>query len=347
MMNNQSGQIYSPTFGNTIGPWNPYVAYKVKMNTSGSLQMYGENVPNQTLDLPKYCYLPVLTNFAVDITDIFNPSDVLLIYEQQTNSVYWPDGGITTILTQLKPGYGYLTQLKNTVTITYPDPTDCPLIPFSYDAMGVQNTSPWKLNRSAEVHLINITESALESVPGYDFIGAFNSEGACIGYVDLKLNTGNQLLTVYGNDNTTDDVDGAIENEVITLIAYNSADQTQETLQAVYSKALPNYDGTFVNGGVSMIVDLKATTTGVANLNSDLNFQLFPNPAKEMVTIVHSSELNSELNVNIISTDGALVKSVVMTEKSMQIDLTNIKPGVYIVKIESEGKVAIQRLIVQ
>ncbi len=347
MMNNQTGQIYSPTFGNTIGPWNPYVGYKVKMNTTGSLQMYGENVPNQTLNLPKYSYLPVLTNFAVDITDIFSPSEVLLIYEQQTNSVYWPDGGITTTLTQLKPGYGYLTQLKNPTTIEYPPFTDCPLIPFSYDNAQLQNTSPWKLNRSADVHLINIQESALASIPGYDFIGAFNSDGTCIGYVDLKLNTGSQLLTVYGNDDTTDDVDGALENEVITLIAYNSADQTQETLQAVYSKAMPNNDGTFVPGGASMIVELKATTTGVADIASDLNVQLFPNPAKEKVTIVHSGEVNAELIVNIIGTDGALVKSVVMTEKSMQIDLTNIKPGVYIVKLESEGKVAIQRLVVQ
>jgi hypothetical protein len=347
MMNNKSGKIYSPTFGNQIGPWNAYEGYKVKMNTAGSLQMYGENVPIQTINVPKYSYLPVLTNYPVEITDLFTPSDVLLIFEQQTNSVYWPGGGITNDLTELKPGYAYMTQLKNATTVTFPPLTDCPLIPFTYDNAQLQNTSPWKLNRTADVHLINIQESALEAIAGYDIIGAFSSDGTCIGYVDLKYGTGNQLLTIYGNDNTTDDRDGAIENELITLIAYSSADQTQVTLQPVYSKNMPNYDGTFVNSGVSMIVELKATTTGISDLNSGLNLQMFPNPAKDRVTIVNSSEFNSDVTVNIYSTDGALVKSVVMVERSMQIDLTNIHTGVYIVKMESEGKVAIERLVVQ
>ena len=225
-MFNEDGQIFWPSEDiNTLVEWDTQFGYKVKSNDNGTWLLAGENTANQTITLdPGPNIFPVLTNVDYPLPGDFNDEDILIIFELQTARIYWPDGGLYT-LTELKPGFGYLGNFYNQFSITYPDYVDCELKSGSNDVEYVTNVSPWELERTASVHFISIAHEAVAELDHAEFIGAFDANGMCIGYADVREKADNYLLTVYGDESVTDWKDGAAVGEAINLVAYNGAEE--------------------------------------------------------------------------------------------------------------------------
>ncbi|UTW66561.1 DUF4465 domain-containing protein [bacterium SCSIO 12643] len=77
---------------------------------------------------------------------------------------------------------------------------------------------------------------------------------------------------------------------------------------------------------------------------SDDFVSVYPNPAKNVLNIASSSEVSE---VQIFDLSGGLVKSVTNRANQQQIDVTDLRSGVYVVRYNVSGKLHTQRVIIQ
>ncbi|MBK9016279.1 MAG: T9SS type A sorting domain-containing protein [Saprospiraceae bacterium] len=75
-------------------------------------------------------------------------------------------------------------------------------------------------------------------------------------------------------------------------------------------------------------------------------FALKPNPANDVVTLV--STFSGEASVEIFDLSGKQVAQHRFTEGDlMELDVSRLLPGVYLVALQSAGKASTQKLVIQ
>jgi len=350
-MNATPSGIYAPApFNiNTIGNWNVQKGYKLKMKAPATLTIAGDPLDDNDQNLVAgFYYLPVLTDQLSDITDVFdNPGDPTtntqedILYIQDLVNIWWPAGGLSSLST-LTPGRAYYAQLLNPVVVHFPDyqgylvdeALHAPVIP----------TGPWALNRSGNTHIISIESKAIYNFePG--FIGAFDAQGTCIGFAEIGQSLSNIGLLIFGNDEYTEVKDGAAEGETINFRYYNSFDQSETELTAEFDITKPQYDGKFTSSGLSMIKSFYKTSTGVGEITST-SIQVYPNPAKDEVTISYTGVAPIS-DVTITTTEGNAVRSLTLKGSVTTIDISDLAPGVYFVQFNTTVGNKFTKLIVQ
>jgi hypothetical protein len=84
---------------------------------------------------------------------------------------------------------------------------------------------------------------------------------------------------------------------------------------------------------------------GLNNNISD-NFELFPNPAGDLVTII-LPELANNANIEILDISGKIVKTSTTSVPQTTLDLTELTEGLYLVKIVSGENTLVRKLIVK
>ncbi|MCA1764400.1 MAG: T9SS type A sorting domain-containing protein [Flavobacteriales bacterium] len=76
-------------------------------------------------------------------------------------------------------------------------------------------------------------------------------------------------------------------------------------------------------------------------------FRLFPNPAKDIVTIETTGDAQLRLQVRMYDMRGMLLKQYVNVMSGTQLDLGKLTRGIYTVSVESDSGVATQKLVIQ
>ena len=346
IMMSTGGILAPPPFSiKTLGSWDSYLGYKVKMDSQDELYIKGDLTIN-SIDFPAGQYLiPVLTNVVTPITEVFaDPeNDIHYLLDIYTNEVYWPNGGIFT-LSDLLPGKGYLANFKNPVTLTFPDYNN--LSKSSIANINAPLDEPWGLTRTSDFHLISIDESAIRELDDIDYIGAFNSEGMCVGYSYLDHSGYNALLTVFGDDMLTSQIDGAIEGEQISFKGFSTSTQEEKMFQPEFSTGFTNHDGLFTLFGISGITTFRnlSSETGKNDLANQVS--VYPNPADNYVMISYPS-LEEAANVRLITIDGQLIMSSQLNGDMVKLNVTGVKPGMYILQFETRDQRANKRLVIQ
>lgn len=115
-------QLYLPGYNvNTIGNWNSYTGYQLKINQTRYHVFYGSPLSNRTVTLnPGWNGLPVLSECNVDLMSLISGiQGIIFIKDMGSTQTYWPDGGIMT-LNQLVPGKAYFIKVSQPVQITFP-----------------------------------------------------------------------------------------------------------------------------------------------------------------------------------------------------------------------------------
>ncbi|MCL1850612.1 MAG: T9SS type A sorting domain-containing protein [Bacteroidetes bacterium] len=87
----------------------------------------------------------------------------------------------------------------------------------------------------------------------------------------------------------------------------------------------------------------KSAVAGIEN-NTQVLWTIFPNPAKENITIAH---LPGGSTVNIMDITGKKVHSSVIENEQITISTVNFENGVYIVQVINNGGVAYRKLVVK
>jgi hypothetical protein len=183
-------------------------------------------------------------------------------------------------------------------------------------------------------------------------------------------------VTLYSNatlnvtlSNLSADYDLYVYGSNLKLVGSSTATGTSNEV-VVYNQRGRN--GTYYyikviakNGAynISQCYNLLAQAVGsagsVTQSSSDFNNEitdvtnsqlLYPNPASEFVNLRFNSDIGSTSNVQILNSVGQLVKqhpiSIVKGFNALQIPLDNIKPGMYILKINTKGAEIIRKITI-
>ncbi|MBW7867779.1 MAG: T9SS type A sorting domain-containing protein [Brumimicrobium sp.] len=81
----------------------------------------------------------------------------------------------------------------------------------------------------------------------------------------------------------------------------------------------------------------------LSNIDKNSNYLIFPNPANNQVTI---SNLPTSAIISIVDLTGKTVYTTATTQSELQISTNDLINGAYFVKVESNGNVATEKLII-
>jgi C1A family cysteine protease len=339
--------IYAPApyNVNTIVNWDSNRGYKIKMSNADLLSFCGDTLSGNTVNFDAgFNFIPVHTNVNAPISGIFsNPAtDILYIYDLATTKIYWPDGGIYN-LQFLLPGVGYMAYFINPVTITFP----AFVAPFSENKATAQipASGPWPCIANFNVHLISIDKNAI-SPDEANFIGAFDNNGHCIGFTEITETNENYLLAVYGDDEFTTLKDGANAGEIFSFKMHSKTAQMDEELFAVYDPSMPQNDAKFTVNGLSKITSFYKESAGFNERVTPEMIRVFPQPASEMITIIYP--FNPEnLNLQLLSMDGKILKTGIINSRQTELNVGNLAPGVYILKIHDSENLILKKVVIE
>jgi hypothetical protein len=134
--------------------------------------------------------------------------------------------------------------------------------------------------------------------------------------------------TVKGNFAVTANADATGS---ITGLTENTAYTSYVVVQSEYNKTTPLADVDFT----TLVDEIKAVT-------ADLGLTVFPNPAKDEITVGINNNYAGKVTIAIIDAAGKKI-SVIQTAKSagalqQTINIENLQPGAYFVEIKAGGK---------
>ena len=200
--------------------------------------------------------------------------------------------------------------------------------------------SPWTSTKTGSQHIISIYNSAVQDLKTGEIIGAFNSNGLCVGLTQLTGETSNLPLVVYGDDFTATEIDGMTENEMLTFKVYNPETKVNYEVFPSYDLSMPNA-GFFAENGLSAITGFKSTTA-ISEPCFD-NVRVYPNPNNGEFAIVG---INESLDLYVLNTTGQTLLNL-KANSDTKIDLTGFSKGIYYLKLVSGNSVKIEKIIVR
>ncbi len=324
---------------NTLGEYNTYEGYKMKMNEVGTLAFLGDMVEDQTVSFPAGTFIiPVLSNVPVLAETIFDGQPVDFAFGLD-GTIYWPAGGITTLET-LYPGYGYLVRFSDDATLDFDvalpkaDPT--PNTPPDF-----ANATSWnEVYKTGDFHMVGVNAEAVSQLEAGDFVGAFNADGLCTGMTYYDGMDKTLAIPVFANDNTTPQLNGMVSGEGLNFRIYRNNEEF--AAEVAYDRNMPNYDGVFVNNGLSVINSLKVGATGLID-NPVSSISVYPNPSDGLFTI---DGVEMALEMMVSNAQGQLIMKQSIAD-SYQLDLTSQPAGLYYIRLVGEQGVKLVKVIKQ
>ncbi|MBE0636995.1 MAG: T9SS type A sorting domain-containing protein, partial [Bacteroidales bacterium] len=347
IMLGQNGIYWPGQNINTLGSWNVFNGYKIKMNQPGCIDITGEMPADKTVSLPSGAsFVPMLCDQPIPADEIFDQpgNGLLFAFDLQNQLLYWPQGGIYTLQT-LEPGIGYLVNMIQPGQVTF----NCAKNSVSGYVKAqpkVYPDAPWSYDMTGSAHLISISSAALGELSKGDYVGVFTDDGVCAGFTQYNEEKGNILLVAYGDDFTTESLDGLTDNETMSFRTYHTASKVEEPTEVTFSDLMTDA-GQFTEMGRSMIVKMSAGSTSIVEGKLS-SISLHPNPSDGLINLTIPA-MNEVLSIEVTNSSGQLVHSETIESKAVshQLDLTGVNPGVYFVRITGNGQTVVKKVVIQ
>lgn len=328
--------------------WDVKKGYKIKMNEPGCLGIVGDMPADKSFTAKKGAsFIPVLCDQPVPAVDVFSQfgNDLLFAFDIYAQLVYWPQGGLYTLET-LEPGVGYLVNMLNQGQASY-SCSRSTVANFVKAHPTVYADAPWSYAKTGTMHFISINQSALSELSKGDYIGVFNAEGVCAGFAQFTGEDGNMLLMVNGDDVTTQNLDGMLENQEMTFKIYRSAGHVELPLEVTFDASMPN-NGSFSELGQSRITKMSVVLTSVFESKLD-KIYLHPNPGNGIFNLEIPAD-DQPLQIQVMNVSGQVIYSSSIdsrTNSSYRLDLSNHAQGVYFVKITDLNETVVKKVVIQ
>lgn len=346
------GFYYPAENVNTLGDWDTQKGYSVKVTDTCVHYFNGLENENRTVLLSEgWNYLPVIGKCNVDVEWISAAlSNMQIIKDVAGTNVYWPEYGINSLVS-VQPGLAYFIRLNEAGSYTF---TECDGLKSETMTVrkGQNLTAPpiavgidlseFGIAKTAFTHVVAIPKNSIENSaikPG-NYIAVFNQAGQCFG-ICLWENY-NTTITVFGDDPTTQAKDGFVDGEKMLFSVFGPAIGKEYALEAVYDKGLPNHNGLFYVNGLSAISSFKLGSTEISGPES-FDVLIYPNPTSDMVYI--DLEKQQQVHVGLYDIHGQEVLKQDIFNLRNQLDISKLKSGVYIIKLEGLKKLKAERLV--
>lgn len=338
ILQNTSGIYWPGENVNTLGVWNTHEGYQIKVANDVEFTISGTRENDKTLQLAEgWNLIPALSECEVDIAEFFNGAGLTMVKEVAGWNVYWPEFGINT-LGVLEPGKAYFVLMAGEASVTFPECT----IAKGTTLKAIQQMMPegFDLKRTASSHTIVIPKSVFEGIQNSRVLIANDASGNCFGVA--SWNGENTSITLFGDDPLTDQKDGFFEGEEISFELQNEGIST--ALQVEFDQSQPQYDGLFHTNGLSAIKAIEISSSGYVNITEG-SFDVYPNPADEILYIIKGFESNVELS--IISIQGIKVFATEFEGLKTEIDIKSLPCGVYFVRLKGNLVSGVKRVVIK
>nr|NQU91120.1 T9SS type A sorting domain-containing protein [Bacteroidota bacterium] len=349
-------EIYYPANNiNTIGNWEQHAAYKVKTNAVVSLSIAGFMENNHTLQLLEgWNLIPVISSCPVDVEVLFAPvvSDLEIVKEIAGWGIYWPGMGINNLGT-LNPGKAYYVLVMGDVEVTFEECMKGQNLPgFTGNRPGqnLLGLIPWELPlTSPSNHSIAILSEAVEEFETSCIIGAFDQSGICFGITQIY--EGTNYLAVFGDDVFSAEKDGFVEGERISFRLFNPITNEQFDLTPQFDQSQPDINGTFTENGISAITGfgfvVGTDARPCVSTPNPNKISIYPNPTTGLFTITGIDE-NGKISILNLQGRQVMCKDTQpcdYTAPYISINLSGKPPGIYMLKICTDGQTIYKKLI--
>lgn len=329
--------------------WDFASGYKTKMNKGDYFVMNGSRVENSEISLIAGAnYLPVPVSYPVASNAVFTQIENQLVfaYDLSTMRVYWPAGGIYT-LEYLTPGKGYLVLMAAEATVSFAGLKSFNSVQDNLLTKAQFNT-PWQIQETGVSHLIAIKDEALKEFENGDVLAVFNPEGMFAGQVEIAKHKGNILLVAYGDDNTTNGIEGLKEGDELIFKLYRSARQELIDVNVEYNHQMPN-TGIFYENGASMITNVSLGVGSAEDINPSETISVSPNPSNGHFAI--ATDLSSASRLVIVNALGQKVYEKQISDdqrnQTFTVDLSNRPSGLYLIKIFTGTETLVHKVIIE
>lgn len=337
-------KMYYPELGiNTMFIWTVNKGYKIKLSAEAELSWPGCPV-DKTVNLSSgWNILPVLSQCNVLITELFsaNMDKVTVIKEIAGNRIFWPEMGIQT-LQILQPGKAYFISLTQSTPITYGEcNSNKGQVNLNKDTFI--NSTPWNnvVNTGAS-HTIAFPSDAIYKLNTGDFIGAFTQEGICAGMIQINNTKENTALTVFGDDILTPEKEGFEDAENMYFKVFSTQSAEESDANVTFDASYASADGRFADNGLSVVDDLKLSSTGISTVEHGVHF--YPNPTNGIARFNTNDEGLYSISIQNMNGQEILQKTISGTS---QLNLSSYSKGIYVVKIDGENYNTIEKLILK
>lgn len=217
---------------------------------------------------------------------------------------------------------------------------------FSFTKTNLVTNAPY--NNIQSVNFDNVNERIFARNATFDTTGTYISSFI----VEINKTTGDiinlaelvEFPYFVGGSSSFDQNTGTLmlvgidTSNMLKMIAFNSSDNT--------------YVSGFVPGNISEIVcdnsefvQNNYILTGV-KAETAISFDVYPNPATELLTIDYPT--TEKLNIQLISSDGKRVLSQDFASgERLVMNVADLLPGLYLVKLLTGGKTATQKIVLR
>ncbi len=232
--------IFNPLNIDQIDDWDYKEGYMVYMNQAQPLEIQGQAVypelSSHRINVPTgvWSYIPYFHTTEVNLPDALANLDLttVLLVKDQDGNIYFSDG-TTTINTigNMKPGQGYQIRLKSGESdrsFNYPANTVLP-----------KSCQPLTSNQHPShfvVPFVNTGNNAILLVHSSSFsdgdeIGVKTAAGRLVG--GGVFQQGTAVVTVWGDDVYSDELDGAQLNDDLSFCYWQASSREEQPLELV------------------------------------------------------------------------------------------------------------------
>lgn len=187
-------------------------------------------------------------------------------------------------------------------------------------------------------YTITITTSSSGAAGwGFELTAEEDTNNSKVGIFDITSSSGSPEL--IGTSAVTH------SNENFDSWSFNwTAPATDEGAITFYAAVMAiNGSG---NGGDQTITTSVSVNSSTLSINEEnmLAFDIYPNPSQDFLTILLPNEITTG-SIELFDYSGKSVKSKHINSVNNTLDMSNLSQGIYIIKLNSEGKTGVQRVI--
>lgn len=347
LMKDAVGRFAAPAYGfNNIPFWNLGEAYWIKTDNDLDATWRGAPIPSDEpialkkgVNLVPYYpgyELPVTSPEFYAIAPIANSVEIL----KDENGRFATPKFKFSNMGMLKPGAGYMIRTTQAVNLRWPGK--------SMDLAGV-NQEPirngrWVMNPMSDLSMNLLVENVNGvALANGDEIAAFDSRGNIVGSAVVSAN-GAIGLAIWGDDPSTNEVEGLANGEAFELKLYSSVTRSESRLAVAGVKS---GDGLLFKGDALTVVNLAVTalTPSEYYLSS-----AYPNPFNAVTRLTYGMPDAADVTIKLFDIAGREVATLFNGHQSaghhaVVWNSTGNASGVYLVRMESGNFKSVKKLM--
>jgi len=338
------GDAYLPEWSyNGIGDMINGQGYNIKLSEIGLVEICG------TYLLPEINPIELTPGWNTIAYLRLEPANVEMVFESvvttgnlvmvkdYNGNPYLPEWNYNGI-GDLYPGQGYQLKVIEPDVIQYLS-NSLEYRPFTIEVVENNLKHFKRLEPTGNnMHIVFPTTAWTKHAYSVVEIAAYNLHGRLIG--STVCSSENTVLTLWGNDETTNSIDGLLGDESITFKLWNGTERLDFEVEN-WNEGSNRYSVNAIN------------IVGTVKIGEEGNqlFESQPNPSNTVTTISFFIAEKGNVKISVYNVLGELVKGVVNSENikgyhAININVSSLKPGSYYYTMETNNFKKSKQLVI-